>query len=436
MSLKRVFRGGTRPEQDHWDFGKFRSWFNSWGLLVCVFSSAMDKENIRPLMDGNDIIEYIGVSKRLGNNVLQELEQRASNILPRVSPGKQQLLDEVNGVVQGSHGQIKTSISMKFHDKHEKRFQDMESIDTHYSLAKYVDGSEKVCQTQNQYQSGDVAMEEPQTPAKRSEAQISSEDDGSVQKKQKSVSRDSHGGASSVGDGAALFSPVTDITHRIRRLRVRMSSGSERDRHERDRRRNIISNTPLRRQQQIHESVPMPPSSLPTFAKPTATSLQRKQQNDPFQRLLAASKSNSRHAAAAAAKQASKHGDIFRNLNKKDTATTTSSSAGPAATTSRAPSRTTSRTTSRATSRTTTPEKQPHNRIPKSKSVFERLYEQSTISRSNSAQDVSLKPVRKPNTRLPSSKTQNDLHSVTTTAAKLTKSTTMHNLSVNRPQWR
>lgn len=331
----------------------------------------MDKENMPPLLDGHQMIEYIGVSKRLGNNVLQELEQRASNLLPNVSPEKTRLMN------LGHDSEMKNSISMKFQDKHEKRFQVMDSIDTHYSLAKY---------------SG-----MPQTPGKRKNGSDADETSvavnlgspGSVKKKQKSVGN--------------VFSPVTDITHRIRRLRVRITTPNERERTERDRRRNIISNTPLSRQRQLHESIP-------TFAQPTATSLKRKQMNNPLHKLVA-SDNNNVESQPKPKPAKPRHGDIFRNLNQSEKQASHPRSAP-------------------------VPKQQ---RIPQSKSVFERLYEQSTISRSNSSKNL-LKQEKTTSSdgntsQIPRSKTQHDLHGGMKNA-RLTKSTTLQNVALDRPQWR
>ncbi|CDO92575.1 unnamed protein product [Kluyveromyces dobzhanskii CBS 2104] len=347
----------------------------------------MDKENVPPLFDGNQIIECIGVSKRLGNNVLQELEQRANNFLPGVSSEKSHLVD------LGQNSGMKKSISMKFQDTHDKRFQGMDSIDTHYSLAKLSSMPETPGKRKNESDVPETLRES------ESICDSSFSSPGSTKKKQKPEE--------------PMFSPVTDITHRLRRLRVRITTPSERERTERDRRRNIISNTPLSRQRQIHENIP-------TFAQPTATSLKRKQMNNPIHKLLAGNTADTTSQTNHIARPKPRHGDIFRNLNQSKTSAEGRPEKPPQL--------------SLPKNNTSIPRKE-QPRLPQSKSVFERLYEQSTISRSSSSKNLQKQGTSLPSSNLPRSKTHHDLNG-SLKNTRLPKSTTLQNVSLDRPQWR
>ena len=274
---------------------------------------------------------------------------------------------------------LKSSISMKFHDRHEHEFEGMDSIDTHYSVSKY---------------------QTPETPRKKNKLEEENIPTSFKRQNVESV-------ASAAGQ---LFSPVTDITHRIKRLRVRIAAPSERDR-----RRNKIGSTPLTQQQLIHENVP-------TFAKPTATSLQRKQANSPVYRLNTV---DPQAKTSSSSYKYSKPGAIFQNLSNSMKSSPQALKSSVAAA---------------ATQETVKAER----RLPSSGSVFDRLYEQSTMSRSNSSINVKI-PRSKTSHNLSSSeqsqmtrsKTHHDLHgSLATGDSKMTKSTTFQNLSSNRPQWR
>lgn len=345
----------------------------------------MEKENIVPTWDGEALIEYLGVSKRLGNNVLQELEQRAVNILPNVDATASKFDDGCTN----THTQ-----TTRFKNEHEIGFRNMDSIDTHYSLNRF---------------------QVPQTPRKKNK--IEDEDLGSSKKRQ-----NLHVGQER---NEVPFSPVTDITHRIRRLRVRLQTPNERDR-----RRNMVGSTPLTSNRPMHEN-------MPTFARPTATSMQRKQMNNPLYKLSNGAAGNK--PPSTGEKVRPKPGAIFRDLASKKSNTTVER---PIHNNNARHGDNGSELSGKTTIKNSL---QDRHKMSSSKSVFERLYEQAAMPQSNSSSGVNITRSKtshdlkvETKSRLPKSKTQNNLAAGTIPLSekKMVKSTTMQNLSINRPQWR
>lgn len=306
-------------------------------------------------MAHNDrLIDTLGVSRRLGRSVLSELDSRANEKAAQLDT----VLDDVD--------QLTENTSHRFNSLHQTRFNAMDSIESHYAAKKsfhfendgFNDGSTSRSSRTSQ-QSDSNSNDEPSTPKRHA-----NEDITSSTKRYKDSQRRAR------KSDAFLYSPVTDITKKIRRLR--MISQAPRENQSK---MNAIRNTPLTRHDPSYLSATgyIPSDfnkSQPTFAKPTFTSIKRE----------------------------SKPGAIFSNLKKKGSIPRTHiKSVG---TKPPAPLKTTS-TISKV-------EGPPSDRpaLTSSTSVFERLYQQSTISRSNSSNK--LPPVKR---SLPKSQTMKNVRS-------------------------
>ena len=81
--------------------------------------------------NNSNIIETIGVSKRLGNSVLSELDSRATSKFEFLKDQSQQ---QHNGNKSGEQKLDSYNINEFFQAKHDSQFGQMESLDTHYTL--------------------------------------------------------------------------------------------------------------------------------------------------------------------------------------------------------------------------------------------------------------------------------------------------------------
>ncbi|SCU94479.1 LANO_0E06898g1_1 [Lachancea nothofagi CBS 11611] len=298
----------------------------------------------------DQFIDDLGVSQRLGNSVLSELDYRATNKASNLRPG-----------FQDSRNALQLREAERFDLKHNTDFQTMESIQSHYAaqkspalIAQEADQAMVVEENEN-YE------EKPGTPKRESDQNLHSSSKRMRDKDGKS--RDSD---------VSVYSPVTDITRRIRRLRVKQQNQTPRENRSKI---NSVRNTPL--------SGPPPRISFDnkpqaTFAKPTFTSINRE----------------------------NKPGAIFSRLKKPDKLDKTQSFRRPSA-------------------KNQAPINLPQpTAVVAPTSVFQRLYEQSTISRSNSSNAIShsnatsmhsslgQKPVTsKKTTTIPKSQTMKNLRS-------------------------
>ncbi|SCU93491.1 LAFA_0F16688g1_1 [Lachancea sp. 'fantastica'] len=269
----------------------------------------------------NQVINDLGVSQRLGNSVLSELDYRAN--FKSSNPKSNNVL----GSSSGDHDELRGRD--RFQSTHRMNFDTMDSIDGHYAARK---GSTDDANHQPNHNNPDTSdngntMAVPATPKRESEGVNSNSTSNKRMRDLEGRCRDSD---------AFIHSPVSDITRRIRRLRVRNSSQTRRINQERI---NSVRNTPLN---PVHRHSFEPHA---TFAKPTFTSISRE----------------------------TKPGAIFSRLKKPDNANKSISSFRKGNT----PNQTTSQ-----------PAVPKHTPVVAPSSVFQRLYEQSTISRSNSSQTI------------------------------------------------
>ncbi|CAI4056181.1 hypothetical protein SUVZ_02G0850 [Saccharomyces uvarum] len=308
--------------------------------------------------NNSNIIETIGVSKRLGNSVLHELDSRATSKFEFLKDQTQQQNDEnSNSQPQsGSH-----NINDFFQTKHDYQFGQMESLDTHYMVLH--------------------------TPKRKSQRAVPQDSSESMKR-----SRPSH--------TIPYTTPVVnDITRRIRRLKLRNSLVNGNDIAARARSMqansnvNSIKNTPL--------SKPKPFMQKPNFLMPTTNSLNK---INPV------------------------HPNAHRNAPF--------STSAPAHPRSKLPKSTPIRDLH---SKTRPPERIPpapaaSSQLKNSVSVFDRLYKQTTFSRSSSMNNLSLDGSAKSTnasgkSRMVKSKTSGSLSSHL-------KQDTTTNTKNDRPVWR
>lgn len=237
-----------------------------------------------------DAIGKVGVTKRIGSSVLDELDERAGEKISELKPGDFNRSDTNDG---RNH-----ELSKHFQNVHESQFNGMESLESHY-----------------------INSSLPQTPKRHVE---NNDNEFSNPKKLKLPIPPSS-------------PPVHDITKRIRRLRIRNSLTGGNSNQSRTPTQTALKSTPLTKQR------PMDP---PRFLRPTVNSLKKNVDTSSF----------------------------IRNKESRDDA----------------------RGTTRAVPRNHLHQPQPmpqreKHPMPRSQSVFERLYSQTTIARSCSMGNVSVK---------------------------------------------
>ncbi|EJS44645.1 she1p [Saccharomyces arboricola H-6] len=182
--------------------------------------------------NNSNIIETIGVSKRLGNSVLSELDSRATSKFEFLQDQTQQ---QHNGTRNSESGPDSYNINEFFQAQHDSQFGQMESLDTHFTLLH--------------------------TPKRRSQRVVPQDRSESLKRSRPSRS-------------IPYTTPVVnDITRRIRRLKLRNSLVNGNDIAARARSMqansnvNSIKNTPL--------SKPKPFMPKPNFLMPTTNSLNK-----------------------------------------------------------------------------------------------------------------------------------------------------------------
>lgn len=274
----------------------------------------------------DQVIDNLGVSKRLGNSVLSELDLRA---LGKASSLDSHLQDEKPQDTAGD----------RFESSHKTEFISMQSIESHYAAHKNSTIEERCFSDQNEMIVDAVESEsdKPGTPKRSSEQDLHSS--SKRMRDRNGKSRDSD---------VFVYSPVSDITRRIRRLRVRNQAPREK-RSEINR----VRNTPLSGSAASNQ---LPPPKISfnsrqaTFAKPTFTSINRE----------------------------TKPGAIFSKLKKPE--------AKPKARSNTLAPPLPPLPSSGRNSVSSKPQEKPPVVAPTS--VFQRLYEQSTFSRSNSSNAI------------------------------------------------
>ncbi|CAR23672.1 She1p [Lachancea thermotolerans CBS 6340] len=291
----------------------------------------------------DQVIDNLGVSKRLGNSVLSELDLRATDKASSLGP-------------RFEDAQPHTAACDRFEIMHQTEFGAMQSIGSHYAAHKYPVAETSGISQGATDEGGSAGEDEiPGTPKRAPEQNLQSSNKRLRDRNGKSRESDSF-----------VFSPVSDITRRIRRLRVRNQTP-------RENRSNVnrVRNTPL-------SGVPPPKISFDrqqaTFAKPTFTSINRE----------------------------TRPGAIFSKLKKPDSKP---NKFAPPSTPSPAPPlpQLSSRSAEllRAKDSTKIKDKATKNSPSTAhNSVFQRLYEQTTISRSNSSNTIATqkKTIRKSQT--------------------------------------
>ena len=292
--------------------------------------------------NNSNIIETIGVSKRLGNSVLSELDSRATSKFEFLKDQSQQ---QHNGNKSGEQKLDSYNINEFFQAKHDSQFGQMESLDTHYTLLH--------------------------TPKRKSQNAIPQDRPESMKRSRPSRS-------------IPYTTPVVnDITRRIRRLKLRNSLVNGNDIVARARSMqaksnvNSIKNTPL--------SKPKPFIPKPNFLMPTTNSLNK---INSTHRNASSSSSSSSSSAPSIPKSKVPRSSSIRDLHTR----------------SKPPERT---PVAQGTS----------SQLKNSISVFDRLYKQTTFSRSTSMKNLSSETQTKSKeninskTRLVKSKTSGSLSS-------------------------
>lgn len=189
---------------------------------------------------GNDhLINTLGVSQRLGSSVLDELDSRTNAKF-------EQLSHHNNNNISNSGNVKDQSFSQRFNISHDSQFRTMESVQTHYTVK--FEGNET---NDNIYQ----------TPSKKNSQQ--------EQLHSNSIKR--------LKTTPSLLStppPVLDITRRIRRLRLRNSlvGNGVREHHDSSITKSKIKTTPITKLQK--------PLEPPSFLRPTLNSLNRMKKSD------------------------------------------------------------------------------------------------------------------------------------------------------------
>lgn len=259
-------------------------------LRYKILATALIQLNGKGMQKDIDAIGRVGVTKRIGSSVLDELDERAGEKISELKPSD---FDSSNAT-DDKHNEL----SKHFQNVHESQFNKMESLESHY-----------------------INNALPQTPKRHVE---NNDSEFSNPKKPRIPIPSSP--------------PVHDITRRIRRLRLRSSLTGGNSNQSRTPSQTALKNTPLTRQR------PMDP---PRFLRPTINSLNKKNVDTQ---------------------------PIIRNKEPREEV----------------------RGTSRPVLKSQFNQPQPiqqreKKQIPRSQSVFERLYSQTTIARSCSMGNVSVK---------------------------------------------
>ncbi|CCF59527.1 hypothetical protein KAFR_0H01170 [Kazachstania africana CBS 2517] len=285
------------------------------------------------------LIDNLGVSKKLGNSVLNELDSRTTEKLDE--------LKETHTTLAPKEDTNETSFEQYFGIKHNLQFNRMDSIGHHYM------------------------NNIPKTPTKKNltDQQLQSESIKRQRVEQNSMVKNT---------------PVTEITRRIRRLRIRNSIANNNNSNGNSN-INSVRNTPLSKPK------PMQP---PSFLRPTLNSLNK-------------------------IKESSRSTSTFDLSRQKSTTTktlNTNSKSKPATT-----------TTYRSTSG-----------LPKSSSVavFDRLYKQSTVSRLTSMNNLNDNIKTNAKSVIPPPTTRSKIQFGRSKTSSSLSSNLKDSSSSSRPAWR
>ncbi|AET41262.1 She1p Ecym_7442 [Eremothecium cymbalariae DBVPG len=180
------------------------------------------------LDEKQQLIDNIGVSRRLGNSVLNELDHRATNLLANLTSSTVSTVSTASTLTdpeQEQDNETQKNHASRFESVHGELIQNMDSIDTHYAVKRNRQGL-NVPATPKRYSIQDAMTAVPLTRET---------DRGELLYNKRA--RDAMGNIVE----RLTTSPVTDITRRIRRLRMNMSTPREHHRErERQRRRSSI----------------------------------------------------------------------------------------------------------------------------------------------------------------------------------------------------
>lgn len=275
--------------------------------------------------DNNDgsIIETLGVSKKLGTSVLNELDSRTTLKY-------EQLRDDGDNPGTVLNGKDSQTFSHFFNIQHDSEFQKMDSINLHYSL--------------NDQNNNDNNRDQvPSTPSKKNTVPDLLESDSI-----KRIKTYNH----------HTPPPVNEITRRIRRLRIRNNSSNGTP-HSSSRTNSKSSVSPIKtiKNTPLTKAKPMEP---PTFLKPTINSLNKIRRSP-----------------------------VKADLNAIRTGRPNLSVSTPVnTTTQRRVNSTSSVDNNKPLTSADSNTKSTEKRSVSAGSVFDRLYKQSTMSRSNSMNNI------------------------------------------------
>lgn len=345
--------------------------------------------------DNKNLISSIGVSQRLGSSVLNELDSRTNVKF-------QQLSNDMNPI-----NDIETqdeSFSRRFNITHDSQFRSMESVQNHYSVKFESENDQSMITSNNNNNNNNEIYS---TPSKKNIQQ--------EQLHSSSIKR-----LKTTTNLLSTPPPVLDITRRIRRLRLRNSlvGNGARDHHETSIINSKVKNTPITK--------PQKPLETPNFLKPTLTSLNRMKKSQASNNLHSNLKPQKLRIPSSEEKKTKKQTNTTRSI---------SVSISNVKNKMNLPSSTGISSTNKGSDRRV--KSTGSSTIPKSESVFDRLYNQSTVSRSTSMNNINnhTKPISNVN----SSKTSNIKFGRSKTSSTISSnlsSSDSSNSMNSRPAWR
>ena len=315
-------------------------------------SNSNDTQNLiikhsRPVLKNNEsththLLNTLGVSKRLGSSVLDELDTRTNEKF------EQLLVSNNDHYIEPM---TELTFSERFNIAHDSQFKTMESLDTHYSV-KYSNSDEDYGNDDNIYK----------TPSKRNfqPDEIQSNSIKRLRIAQNLLNTPS---------------PILDVTRGIRRLRLRssltsndgsssggnISSLGTRDTHDsRSIVNSKIKNTRITKPQNLLEP--------PSFLKPTVTSLNRMKRSEKMNDLNSKIKPQKSR--------------VLTTCNNQTTNNNSSSSNGGRSMNSLIRGKQKENVNKEGSGRRVKSTGNTVSNSNESLSVFERLYKQSTVSRS------------------------------------------------------
>lgn len=203
-------------------------------------SSANVTKDSNTSTTNDHLINTLGVSQRLGSSVLDELDSRTN-------AKYEQLAYHNNGNINDPA--TNQSFSQRFNISHDSQFRTMESVQTHYTV-KFEEN-----------EANNTNSSIYQTPSKKNPQQ--------EQLHSNSIKR-----LKTTQNLLNTPPPILDITRRIRRLRLRNSlvGNGAREHHDSSITNSKIKTTPITK--------PQKPLEPPSFLRPTFNSLNRMKKSD------------------------------------------------------------------------------------------------------------------------------------------------------------